>query len=282
MKKFWRVFAKMSQKQVNRYKKWRIMEFQNIVEPDENSGRPFPEQLNQQELNKLPGIDQSNNGNLLYDANKFVDDKDNRQIASTEEVRSEIEKAFKQDKYLMTKLIKEVETITFGYKLTGKFVEINAADIVMTAIEKILLGISKWDKNKCPNIVVLIYGVIKSEIRNKVNSKENGNNQKIVPLENENYENNDNNNIYDIESGRRYNPLNPETDVDEEVLYQRILTLFEDDPIAYCVLEELLSSSDYDIKEQNQLLAKNLGIEVTDVEKAKKRIKYRLQFLKKK
>lgn len=258
------------------------MEFQNIVEPDENSGRPFPEQLNQQELNKLPGIDQSNNGNLLNDANKFVDDKDNRQIASTEEVISEIEKVFKQDKYLMTKLIKEVETITFGYKLTGKFVEINAADIVMTAIEKILLGIRKWDKNKCPNIVVLIYGVIKSEIRNKVNSKENGNNQKIVPLENENYENNDNNNIYDIESGRRYNPLNPETDVDEEVLYQRILTLFEDDPIAYCVLEELLSSSDYDIKEQNQLLAKNLGIEVTDVEKAKKRIKYRLQFLKKK
>lgn len=193
-----------------------------------------------------------------------------------DEVQEEIKNAFRSDKNLMAKLIKAADNFKYPYD-NGKLPD--SKDIVMEAIEDILTGKRKWYKNKCERITIFIVGVIKSKIRNYVNSNGHKINKKIVPLypsiaesENENSENS----IYDEERAKYFNSDNEDEPPDTEEYYNKILDLFLDDEIAYCVLDELLSSDDYNRKDKNQLLAKELGISVREVENAKKKIKYRL------
>lgn len=195
---------------------------------------------------------------------------------SEDEVREAIENEFRSVKNLMVKLIKAADNFKHPYN-NGKLPD--SEDIVMEAIEDILTGKRKWYKNKCERIYIFIAGVIKSKIRNYANSNKHKINKKVVPLfpsiaESEN--DNSGNSIYDEERAKYFNSDNEDEPPDTEEYYDKVLELFSDDEIAYCVLDELLSSDEYDIKEQNLLLSKKLGISPRDVENAKKRIKYKL------
>lgn len=201
--------------------------------------------------------------------------------ATETEVAAEIERVFKNDPHLMTKLLKTTESFLYGKTGQPTILGKNCEDLVLEGIESILKLERKWYKEKCPNIVVLIIGVIKSNIRNMVNSKDYENKGKIIPLFPENDEYNSGNSVYDDEIARKLSPADFDlTEKSDEEIFQKYLDLFADDLEAYCVLDELLKTSDYDVKEQNQLLAKNLGITVTQVENAKKRIKYKVMFIK--
>lgn len=208
--------------------------------------------------------------------NDQVEPENNEIPASKDEVRDAIENEFCENKNLMAKLIKTTDYFINLYNLKEY---LNSEDIVMEAVEDILTGKRKWYKNKCEKIKVFIIGVIKSKIRNYVNSNEYKKNKKIVPLypsnlesENENTENS----IYDKERAKYYNSDDEYEQPESEEFYNKVLGLFSDDINAYCVLDELLSSKKYNKKEQNQLLSKELGISVREVENAKKKIRYRL------
>ena len=217
---------------------------------------------------------------MLCDSIEYISDElksENEEIpVSKDEVRVAIENAFRSDKNLIAKLIKLADNFKKLYD-NGKLFD--SKDIVMEAIEDILKGKRKWYKNKCERITIFIAGVIKSKIRNYANSNNYKINKKVVPLFPSNAESESEfseNSIYDEERAKYFNSDNKDEPPDTEEYFNKVLKLFDDDEIAYCVLDELLSSDKYDKKEQNQLLAKELGISVREVENAKKRIKYRL------
>ncbi len=200
---------------------------------------------------------------------------------SVEVVTSEIKRVFSEDKNLMTKLIKFAESYIYVKTGSLEICGFKGSDIVMEAIEGILKLKRKWYRQKCSNIVVLIMGVIVSIIRNRINSKSYKESEKVIPLfPPDDEKNNSVNSVYDDENANKGNYNDSSVKESDEEYYNRILSEFEDDEIAYCIIDELLSRGDYDIKEQNQLLAKNLGITVKEVEKAKKRIKRKLIILK--
>lgn len=267
----------MSGKQVTDNKKWRYMETQpDYSENFDEAGEQPPKGISQEEMNRLISIepDTGSGESEIADDDGQVDGNDI--YADAEEVSKEIEKVFKEDPQLMVKLLKVAETFIYG--LTGSYQinKLGAHDIVMESIEAILTLKRKWYKSKCPNIVVLLIGVCKSKIRNFVNGNDYKNKNKVIPLYPVDEENKNGNSIYDDEQGKRYDKNDQIFDKSDEAIIQNLLDLFKDDDVAYCVLDELLRTSDYDVKEQNQLLAKNLGISVKEVENAKKRIKYKI------
>uniref|UniRef100_A0A832G250 Uncharacterized protein n=1 Tax=Ignavibacterium album TaxID=591197 RepID=A0A832G250_9BACT len=248
---------------------------------NENSEESLPRQAVKQESDEAVNYESFADTGELKDENELITDETEDNIATVEEVKEEIKRVFEEDKKLMTKLIKLAEANIYGFTQEREICGLKPDDIVMNSIEDILEGRRKWKKDKCPNIVVLIIGAIKSNVSNLLNSKEYKFNQKVIPIQQNDDENQEEINLYDNEIGKRYSPNEIKNDTDEEEFFQKILDLFSDDEEAYCVLHEIIYGLDYDVKEQNQLLAKRLGISVTDVENAKKRIKYKLLFLKK-
>lgn len=270
----------MSGKQVTDNKKWRKMETEpNFSENFDESSEQLPEGVSAEAINRLISIEPDTGSGESESADDDEQAEGNDIYAEDEEVSKEIERVFKEDPQLMVKLLKVAEAFIYG--LTGNY-QINglsAQDLVMESIEAILTLKRKWYKSKCPNIVVLLIGVCKSKVRNFVNSKDYKDNNKVIPLYPEEKENKNGNSIYDDEQGKRYDKDDQIFDESDEALIQNALDLFNDDDVAYCVFDELLRTSDYDVKEQNQLLAKNLGISVKEVENAKKRIKYKILLL---
>lgn len=272
----------MTGKQVTDNKFWRIMlNYQENPENLEDSNESFPEKVNPEEVSS----DSLFNSNEVINVGGITPDdgltgKENVTYANKDEVLNEIERVFREDNMLMTKLIKKAEillsTLTNNNKING----LEAADIVMESIDAILSLNRKWYKERCPNIVVLIIGVITSKIKNIVTGKNFKYENKIIPLF-QNDENDDQqNSVYDNELGKRFNKADFEFENDGEEIINNILKLFEYDTEAYCIIDELLRTDDYNVKEQNQLLSKQLGISVRDVENAKKRIKYKLSVIK--
>lgn len=245
----------------------------------DESAEQLPKGISQEEMKRVISIEPETGSGESESADDDEQVEGNNDYAHEAEVSKEIEKVFKEDHKLMVKLIKVAEAFIYG--LTGSY-QINglgAQDLIMESIEAILTLKRKWYKSKCPNIVVLLIGVCKSKVRNFVNSKDYKDNNKVIPLYPEDKENKNGNSIYDDEQGKRYDKDDQIFDESDEAIIQNVLDLFEDDDVAYCVFDELLRISDYDVKEQNQLLAKKLGISVKEVENAKKRIKYKILFL---
>lgn len=269
-------------KQVTDNKFWRIMlNYQENPENLEDSNESFPEEVNPEEVSS----DSLFNSNEVINVGRITSDdglteKENVNYANNDEVLNEIERVFREDKMLMTKLIKKAEVLLSTLTNNNKINGLEAGDLVMESISAILSLDRKWYKERCPNIVVLIIGVITSKIKNIVNGKNFKYENKIIPLfqndENDNYPNS----VYDDELGKSFNKADFEFENDGEEIINNILKLFEDDIEAYCLIDELIRTEDYNVKEQNQLLSKQLGISVRDVENAKKRIKYKLSVIK--
>lgn len=218
-------------------------------------------------------------------------------IATEEEVFEALEKAFREQKYLKFNLLFITESVLFNLTGANEIDGLNAQDIISIAYEKILNGKRKWKKNKHPNIVNFIIMVIYSLIRNKrkkylfsynplYDVRETGEPEpklpelkRLVTVPYENYHDNrrinedegDVNikfNNYDIESRKNFDD---EIDNDKKDFYELIAELeaeLENDEEAYYVLQERLKGDDSNIS-----IAKELGLEVREVENALKRIR---------
>lgn len=213
-------------------------------------------------------------------------------FATREEVVNAIETAIKNDKNLIIKLTKYAQRKIFGLygEKNGK---LQPEDIVQEAISRILLLKRKWYKNKVPRIENLIIMTIVSLIRienEKTKERENQlynpieagitknknsikSNFRVIPLfyTDENNSNNDNT-VADTEKYKYQGSKKTEDNFDFESLDEEdyIIQLekeLEEDEIAFFVLQARLDGIKSNIE-----IAKELGIEVKDVENSLKRI----------
>lgn len=216
------------------------------------------------------------------------------EIASIEETTDALEAAFKKDKNLSVKLIsyagRKIPMI-MGGKNDGRLMP---EDVLAEAVARILEGKRKWRKNRIPKIEHLIMMVIVSLIRIEADKildienplyneleagekeqKKNENGYKkrrIIPLNQTNKEGKlIEDTIIDTESFKFNNKkFEDEFDfeaVNEEELIDQLEKDLEEDETAFFVLQEILEGIKSNID-----IAKRLGIEVKDVENARKRI----------
>lgn len=217
------------------------------------------------------------------------------EFASREEVVTAIEKIFKSDKNLLTKLTKYTQKKIF--QLLGKNENnVQADDIVSEAFNKIISLKRKWYKNKVNDIGNLIIMVIISLIRieaSKISDTENQlynpleagikehdknkskQKRKIIPLYYKYNENpNNDNSIFDVEkfkvTGLRdiEDQFDFEMKLDEEYYIEMLEKKLEDDELAFFVLQARLNGNRSNIE-----IAKDLGVDVNEIENAFKRLK---------
>lgn len=223
-------------------------------------------------------------------------------IASIDETVEAISESFLKDKNLSTKLstyaerkIKEI----MGSKNNGKF---TGEDYLQEAVARILSGDRKWKRKKNGSINELIIMVIVSLIRieaakiadedNQLFSeheagiaqkykKTNYKKRRIIPLyytdkEGKEYDTT----IIDVENYKQHGLTKTENEfdfekIDESEFIGKLETEFENDETAFFVFQEILDGNKSNID-----ISKKLGIEVRDVENARKRIKRKALNLK--
>lgn len=229
---------------------------------------------------------------------KFVGEE----FASQEEVAEAIEQLFNSNKNFTTEMVKYAERKIFeivGNKIKRDF---SPEDFVSEAIKRILTMDRKWYRNRVPEIKYLIMMVIVSLIRieakklpdaenqfynpieegsNKHKTSKSYKNIKIIPLEFYKQDNDDkqDNTIADLERYRTFGRSKAEDsfdfeNIDEEKTIIQFEKDFESDPVTYYVFQEMLNG---DISNIN--IAAEYGIEVKDVENAKKRINRKVKSL---
>lgn len=223
-------------------------------------------------------------------------------IASIEETTDALEAAFKGDKNLSVKLIKYAERkipMIMGGKNDGRLMP---EDVLGEAVERILEGKRKWKKNRIPKIEQLIMMVIVSLIRieadkildienplynfleaGETEQKKNKNGSKkrrIIPL---NYADREgkasedtiiDTELYKADKKKFEDEFDFES-YDKEELIEQLESELEEDENAFFVLIEILEGNKSNID-----IAEKLGIEVKDVENARKRIKRKALKLK--
>ena len=184
------------------------------------------------------------------------------ETAGSKEVNEAVKKAFEENPDLYKRLCRFAlyKMKSFLYGRSGNNYP---DDFVQTAIQKILEGKRKWNRGKIPEIADFIRLTILSVIRNEGKSK-----QRTV--------------TQGIEDGVRFKPGTNGVQygrgnfrAEYRRLSEKILSLFLNDEIAYFVLELRLADH-----KSNIAIAKNLGIEVRDVECALKRIRKKLMPMK--
>jgi len=134
-------------------------------------------------------------------------------------------------------------------------------DVLQNVFEKILQLKRKWYYKKVPDFLNFLRMAIFSYLRNERNKIDN-----LVSIET-----GEESNTLLIDLLSEYvNKYPADSLVNEnfEQLVERCLNEFNGDDIAYFVFEEIMENS-----KSNIVIAKNLGLEVKDVENAKKRIK---------
>lgn len=220
------------------------------------------------------------------------------QIASVLEANEAISLAYKRDVSLNDKLLISAQKIIIGYIGKHNEYSLTAEDFLIEAIKRILDGKRKWDKVKVPKIENLIIMTMVSLIRiefqrfsrpvdqlykeyevdpdydwtDKNRSKpylikmygrdKHGKKIENTIADNEKFKltgREEIENAFDFEQP------------DENEFFNKIESMFEDDEVAYFVLQEIL-----DGEKSNINMAAKYGISVSEVENAKKRIKRKL------
>lgn len=210
-----------------------------------------------------------------FQQNENLDDenpKDELNVyASKEEAAEALEDAFKNIKNFN----KRLHNYTLGkiryYFNANSFRGNDAKDVVQTVIKRILTLRRKWYKNKIPDFHKFVRFAILSYIRNERKKKD-----RLIEVE-----------LYDEEDNLTSETINEiikefaREDVTEkyfrddlEILIQKCMDELKDDVYAAFVLEERLNREKSNIK-----IAANLGIEVCEVENARKRIRNKFQGL---
>jgi len=216
-------------------------------------------------------------------------------FADSEEVIKAVESAYKKDKNLQIKLIKYASRKILeimGGKYDGKLMP---DDVVNEAFYRILNLNRKWYKNKIPKIENLVLMVIVSLIRiesekildienrlydereepiRKTAETKKSNRRRTVPLYFKDKDGRQSENmIIDNEIYKRNNKDKYEDDfdyeqLDENELISQLEKDLEEDEAAFFVFQEILDGNKSNID-----IAAKLGIEVKEVENARKRIK---------
>jgi hypothetical protein len=234
--------------------------------------------------------------NLDFNSNDFDAEKDEENIASKKEVLTALNELFARKPNICANLANyakyHIEKFTGNMQIDGTY----ADDIVEIVFEKILLCIRKWYKDRVKTIDDLIYLAILSEIRNLVkkskknnhlqdnlNDKENKNRRKsnpkpiVIPL----YGTDRNgklkeNSIADEENVKPFS----EDDIyaDDVTGFEEYIAMIEKELeaigdkdngiLSYFVFQERLKGNRSNIK-----TAKDLGVEVNEVENAVKLLK---------
>jgi hypothetical protein len=237
-----------------------LMYIENYFEP---SGRPEGRSDEADKKEKSPGITE------LIDNG----DEEPREFASKREVVTALDEAFKSDAHLFKKL-KNHALKWYSLLAAGKKVgENDAADVVTLVVRKLLTQTRKWYKAKTPNIVNVMLMAIVSEIRNgrkklKPTIKKTSFYDKNGDLVEEKIE--------EIVRAYLREDISDGTITEQvENWISRLMQIFEkkDDTVAFCVLEELLDIDRTEIKKPEEYIAGKLGISVTDVKNAIRRIR---------
>lgn len=217
-------------------------------------------------------------------------------IATKEEVIAALELAYRNNKNrneekrdLHAALLKfakdKIWKFNQSHEINGK----TAEDIVYTAIEKIIKCERKWNKDKCPNIVVLISGVVTSDIRHEIvkvtggkksekeqrEEKKKRKRRKIMtmPLYEIKPDGKEKvNNVFEEERARTFTEDDLgyfERDVEEMI--DELERMLENNDVDFDVYTILFDSGEK--KPSNIELAAATGYSVREIENAKKRIK---------
>lgn len=142
---------------------------------------------------------------------------------------------------------------------------LTAQDVVQIVIEKIILGIRKWNKKLIPDIRILLFLSIKSFIRNEKRRKNN-----IILMDINNLKSE----LNETSFAHYCNELNRQDFTDNifstnfENIISKLKFFLKDDIYASFVLDEILEGAKSNIE-----IADKLDISVRDVENAKKRIR---------
>lgn len=225
------------------------------------------------------------------------------EAADNEEVCNAIREAYKRNQNFQVKLIKYTERKIreiIGGKYDGR---LQPDDVVEEAMYRILEGKRKWYKDKVGTIEKLIFMVIISLIRIEAeqipdihdklyNPMETGAAEKekkirkprIIPLyytpKNESEEKDQGNTIAEIEKYKNADKSEYENDfdfqrLDEAAMISKFEEELEEDENEFFVFQEMIEGNKSNID-----IAKKLGIEVKEVENARKRIKRKALKLK--
>lgn len=221
------------------------------------------------------------------------------EAATLEETANALEAAFKSDKNLTTKLTKYAGRkipLIMGSKNDGRLMP---EDVLMEAVARILQGKRKWYKNKEPKIEKLIILVIVSLIRIEADQiadvenplyseleagitdkKKNKQRRRIIPLNYRDKEGNESEDtIIDVElyqaDKKKFEDEFDFESYDKNELLEELESELEEDETAFFVLLEMLEGNKSNID-----IAKKVGIEVKEVENARKRIKRKALKLK--
>lgn len=187
-------------------------------------------------------------------------------FASKEEIIAEIESVYKTVPNLQNRLLYYTLNVTNVIYFAETKRKPLADDTLQNVFEKILKLKRRWDYNKNPDFLNFLRMAIFSCIRNERDKKDNYNYVAIEADEESNTL------LIDLFSEYVYNyPADKLVYESFDQLVEKCIEELKGDEIAYFVFEEMMENS-----KSNIVIAKNLGLEVKDVEKAKKRIKSKM------
>lgn len=235
----------------------------------------------------------------LMDSSESEDEpvpcSDGDAYVAAEEVNEAVEAAYKKNKNFQIKLIKYAARKIVAIMGGKNDKRLMPDDVVEDAVFRILNLDRKWYKKKVEKIENLILMVIVSLIRSEANKimdienqlydermgtapkiagTKNQNKRRIIPLHLKNKDGKEiDNTVIDNENFKRNSKDKYEDDfnfenIDEEEEIKRLETELETDEVLYYVFQAMM-----DRKKSNIGIAADLGIEVKDVENARKRIK---------
>lgn len=228
--------------------------------------------------NKVPEIN-SKEREIKITETGDNEDEEPQEFASRREVATALNEAFSNDPYLFGKL-KNHTLKWYALEATRKKVtENDAKDVITLVVKKLLLQKRKWYKAKTPNIVNVMLMAIVSEIRNERKKKK--------PVFKKTSFYNKNGDLVEekkeeiIRAYLREDLFNGTITEQVEFWISTLLQTFEkkDDTVAYCVLEELLDIDRTEIKKPEEYIAGKLGLSVSDVKNAVRRIRRKIRSL---
>ena len=238
------------------------MLMQNYDEP-ENELRPKPPDWNYNPIGESDETDEVEN-----------EDDEPRIFASSQETVKALDEALRQNPKLYYIFCGIALKWIRWYFFKDAIDDHNAVDVVNVVLIKIMNCDRKWDPVKVPNIANLVFMSIVSYIRNQWKKK--NNNLISIDIYNEEGELNEAN-IIDLQRAYIRDDLEQQLFGDQlEDLLEKLFTKLKNDTEAYCVLDELLKNDYGAVKNPIPSIAFNLGMTVTNVKNALRRIKRKI------
>ncbi|PIQ09414.1 MAG: hypothetical protein COW71_06595 [Ignavibacteriales bacterium CG18_big_fil_WC_8_21_14_2_50_31_20] len=207
-----------------------------------------------------------NTESLVESQEPEIDEITRGKFASKEKIVLEIESVYKTEPNLQKRLLYYTLHITNVLFFVETKQKPLADDTLQNVFEKILKLKRKWYYNKVPDFLKFLRMAIFSYLRNERNKKDNYN---YTPIE---ADEESNTLLIDLITEYIYNyPADKLVNESFEQLVDKCLEELKGDEIAFFVFEEMMEHS-----KTNIIIAKNLGLDVKDVENAKKRIKLKM------